>query len=182
MSAQSPGLRAPLILAAGAMTVMSGAAIAPGIGELHLALTSGGGKGIDRLVLILPAIVVLFAAPPDRPDFFPDFPTLRSMLRACTACDCGCPRRTGEHLRLALRHAQPARTGDSDRALRGNRRHRPLLRRSRQRPYEVRTDRLQYPFRGDFHRLRRASGYPELAIDIRDLPAGPTRRCTHCVT
>ncbi|WP_269584451.1 MFS transporter [Roseibium sp. Sym1] len=63
MSAAASGLRAPLILAAGAMTVMSGAAIAPALGELHLALTSGGGKGIDRFVLILPAIVVLFAGP-----------------------------------------------------------------------------------------------------------------------
>jgi len=63
MPAAPDKLRAPLILAAGAMTVMSGAAIAPALGELHLALTSGGGKGIDRVVLILPAIVVLFAGP-----------------------------------------------------------------------------------------------------------------------
>ncbi|WP_349360659.1 MFS transporter [Stappia sp.] len=56
-------LRGSLILAAGAMTVMSGAAIAPALGRMHADLSMGTGEGVDRLVLILPAIVILFLGP-----------------------------------------------------------------------------------------------------------------------
>ena len=63
MASESHPLRAPLILAAGAMTVMSGAAIAPALGKLNQELSSGTSAGIDRFVLILPVIVVLFAGP-----------------------------------------------------------------------------------------------------------------------
>lgn len=60
---QWPG-PAPVILVTGTTTVMGGAAIAPGLAEIHTTLAAPDASPmLARLALVLPSIVVMFLAP-----------------------------------------------------------------------------------------------------------------------